>query len=129
MLRVSCYLPVHCANGAEFASFAVCFLEFSGRCVHICEIYAVKYVQKVITKDYLTCNPGKCCEFHVICPCIVRMVQNLRHSLYVSWSSLDGLLVCLLWCGFSEFRVIRGSFGRIARNLVDSLHFSWVLWQ
>ena len=42
---------------------------------------------------------------------------------YVSWSSLDGLLVCLLWCGFSEFRVIRGSCGRIARNLVDSLHF------
>ena len=97
------------------------------RCVHICEIYAVKYVQKVITKDYSTCNHGKCCEFRVICPCIVRKVQSLRHSLYVSWSSLDGLLVCLLWCGFSEFRVIRESSGRIARNLVDSLHFSWVL--
>ena len=53
----------------------------------------------------------------------MRKVQSLRHSLYVSWSSLDGLLVCLLWCGFSEFRVIRGSCGRIARNLVDSLHF------
>ena len=95
--------------------------------MHICEIYAVKYVQKVITKDYLTCNHGKCCEFHVICPCIVRMVQNLRHLLYVSWSSLDGLIVCLLWCGFSEFRVTHGSCGRIARNLVDSLQFSWVL--
>ena len=75
-----------------------------------------------LTKDYLTCNHGKCCEFRVICPCIVRKVQSLRHSLYVSWSSLDGLLVCLLWCGFSEFRVIRESCGRIARNLVDSLH-------
>ena len=82
-----------------------------------------------LTKDYLTCNHGKCCEFRVICPCIVRKVQNLRHSLYVSWSSLDGLLVCLLWCGFSEFRVIRGSCGRIVRNLVDSLHFPWVLWR
>ena len=30
MLRISRYLPVHCANGAEFASFAVCVLEFSG---------------------------------------------------------------------------------------------------
>ena len=30
MLRISRYLPVHCAKGAEFASFAVCFLEFSG---------------------------------------------------------------------------------------------------
>ena len=83
--------------------------------------------KRFLTKDYLTCNHGKCCEFRVICPCIVRKVQSLRHSLYVSWSSLDGLLVCLLWCGFSEFRVIRGSCGRIARNLVDSLHSSLVL--
>ena len=30
MLRVSRYLPVHGAKCAEFASFAVCFLEFSG---------------------------------------------------------------------------------------------------
>ena len=30
MLRISRYLPVHCAKGAEFASFSVCFLEFSG---------------------------------------------------------------------------------------------------
>ena len=83
--------------------------------------------KRFLTKDYLTCNHGKCCEFCVICPCIVRKVQSLWHLLYVSWSSLDGLLVCLLWCGFSEFRMIRGSCGRIARNLVDSLHFSWVL--
>ena len=79
--------------------------------------------KRFLTKDYLTCNHGKCCEFCIICPCIARKVQSLRHSLYVSWSSLDGLLVCLLWCGFSEFRVIHGSCGRIARNLVDSLHF------
>ena len=25
MLRISCYLPVHCAKGAEFASFTVVF--------------------------------------------------------------------------------------------------------
>ena len=31
MLRISRYLPVHCAKDAEFASFAVHFLEFSGR--------------------------------------------------------------------------------------------------
>ena len=60
--------------------------------------------KRFLTKDYLTCNHGKCCEFCVICPCIVRKVQSLQYSLYVSWSSLDGLLVCLLWCGFSEFR-------------------------
>ena len=30
MLRISRYLPVHCARDAEFASFAVHFLEFSG---------------------------------------------------------------------------------------------------
>ena len=30
MLRILRYLPVHCAKGAEFAAFAVCFLEFSG---------------------------------------------------------------------------------------------------
>ena len=30
MLRILCYLPVHCAKGAEFAAFAVCFLDFSG---------------------------------------------------------------------------------------------------
>ena len=83
-------------------------LVYMARGVCIYAKYAVKYVQNVLTKDYLTCNHGKCCEFRIICPCIVRKVQNLRHSLYVSWSSLDGLLVCLLWCGFSEFRVIRG---------------------
>ena len=94
--------------------------------MHICEIYAVICVQKFLTKDYLTCNHGKRCEFRVICLCIVRNVQNLRHSLYVSWSSLDGLLVCLLWCGFSEFRVIRGGCRQTARNLVDSLQFSSV---
>ena len=75
--------------------------------------------KKFLTKDYLTCNHGKCCEFRIVCPCMVRNVQNLRHSLYVSWSSLDGLLVCLLWCGFSEFRVIRGGCRRTARNLQD----------
>ena len=85
--------------------------------------------KKFLTKNYLTCNHGKRCEFGIICPCIVRNVQNLHHSLYVSWSSLDGLLVCLLWCGFSEFRVIRGGCRRIARNLVDSLQFSCVLCQ
>ena len=95
--------------------------------MYICEIYAVKYVQKVLTKDYLTCNHGKCCEFRVICPCIVRKVQNLRHSLYVSWSSLDGLLVCWSWCGFSEFRVICGGCRRTAQNPVDSLQFPLVL--
>ena len=61
-------------------------------------IYA-KYMQKnvckgFLTKDYLTCNHGKCCEFRVMCPCIVQKVQNLRHSLYVSWSS--GLTPSLL---------------------------------
>ena len=30
MLRISCYLPVQCVRDAEFASFAVHFLEFSG---------------------------------------------------------------------------------------------------
>ena len=30
MLRISRYLPVQCARDAEFASFAVHFLEFSG---------------------------------------------------------------------------------------------------
>ena len=30
MLRISRYLPVHCVRDAEFASFAVHFLEFSG---------------------------------------------------------------------------------------------------
>ena len=30
MLRILRYLPVHCAKDAEFASFAVHFLEFSG---------------------------------------------------------------------------------------------------
>ena len=30
MLRISRYLLVHCAKDAEFASFAVHFLEFSG---------------------------------------------------------------------------------------------------
>ena len=69
--------------------------------------------KRFLTKDYLTCNHGKCCEFCVICPCIVRKVQNLWHSLYVSWSSLDGLLVCLLWCRFSEFCVIHGSLGEL----------------
>ena len=83
--------------------------------------------KRFLTKDYLTCNHGKCCKFRVICPCIVRKVQDLRHSLYISWSSLDGLLVCLLWCGFSEFRVIRGGCWRTARNLGDSLQFSCVL--
>ena len=96
-----------------------------GACIYA--KYAVKYVQKVITKDYLTCNHGKCCKFRVICPCIVRKVQNLRHSLYVSWSSLDGLIVCLLWCGFIEFHAIRGGCRRTVRNLVDSLQFSLVL--
>ena len=59
------------------------------RCVHTCEIYAVKYVQNVLTKDYLT----------FIC------VQMLRISRYLpvhcakgaefasftghSWNSLD----------------------------------------
>ena len=66
-------------------------------------------------------------NFALFARALWRKMQNLRHSLYVSWSSLDGLLVCFLWCGFSEFRVIRGSCGQIARNLVDSLHFSWVL--
>ena len=57
----------------------------------------------------------------------MRKVQILRYSLYISWSSLDGLLVCLLWCRFSEFRIIRGGCRRTAQNLVDSLRFSWVL--
>ena len=70
MLRISRYLPVHYAKGAEFASFAV-----------------------------------------------------------YSWSSLDGLLIYLLWCGYSKFRVIHGGCRRTARNLVDSLQFSWVLCQ
>ena len=86
-----------------------------------------KTCAQCVQKYYLSCIHGKCCEFCVICPCNVREMQNLRHSLYISWSSLDGLLVCLLWCRFSEFRVIRGSCGRIGRNLVDSLQFSWVL--
>ena len=30
MLQISRYLPVQCARDAEFASFAVRFLEFSG---------------------------------------------------------------------------------------------------
>ena len=30
MLRILRYLPVRCAKGAEFAAFAVCFLEFPG---------------------------------------------------------------------------------------------------
>ena len=30
MLQILRYLPVHCAKGAEFVAFAVCFLEFSG---------------------------------------------------------------------------------------------------
>ena len=30
MLRILRYLPVQCARDAEFASFAVYFLEFSG---------------------------------------------------------------------------------------------------
>ena len=63
-------------------------VHISNTCSKICAIG--------VNKNYLTCNPGKCCEFRVICPCIVQKVQNLRHSLYISWSSLDGLLVCLL---------------------------------
>ena len=59
----------------------------------------------------------------VVCPCIVQNVQNLRHSLYVSWSSLDGLLVCLLWCGFSEFRVIRGVVGELREIWVIRSNF------
>ena len=30
MLRISCYLPMHCAKGAEFASFAVHFWSSLG---------------------------------------------------------------------------------------------------
>ena len=65
-------------------------LVYNGaRCVHTCKIYAVKYVQNVLTKDYLT----------FIC------VQMLRTSHYLpvhcakgaefasfaghSWNSLD----------------------------------------
>ena len=92
--------------------------------MHICEIYALKYVQNVLTKDYyLTCNHGKCCEFHVICPCIVRKVQNLRHSLYISWSSLDGLLVCLLWC----CKLLKTGFATNYANILKLFLPCWAL--
>ena len=65
-------------------------------------------------------------SFALFARALCEMCRILRHSLYVSWSSLDGPLVCLLWCGFSEFRVIRGGCRRTARNLVDSLQFSSV---
>ena len=58
-------------------------LVYNGaRCVHIDEPYAVKHVQNM-SEDYLSCILGKCCEFHVICPCNVREMQNLHHSLYI----------------------------------------------
>ena len=44
MLRISRYLPVHCAKGVEFVAFAVCFLEFSGRTP---SLFVVVWIQRI----------------------------------------------------------------------------------
>ena len=55
MLRVPRYLPVHCAEGAGFASFAVYFLEFSGWTPSLLVVVRIQQISRDSRKLWANC--------------------------------------------------------------------------
>ena len=55
MLRILHYLPVHCVKGAEFAAFAVCFLEFSGWTLSLLVVVRIQQISRDSQKLWANC--------------------------------------------------------------------------
>ena len=55
MLRILRYLLVRCAKGAEFAAFAVCFLEFSGLTPSLPVVVRIQQISRDSRKLWANC--------------------------------------------------------------------------
>ena len=55
MLRILRYLPMHCAKGAEFAAFAVCFLEFPGWTPSLLVVVRIQRISRDSRKLWANC--------------------------------------------------------------------------
>ena len=79
MLRILRYLPVHCAKGAEFAAFAVCFLEFSGWTPSLLVVVRIQRISRDSWKLWANCV--KSGSFAPIFLGSLAMVRDLKLNL------------------------------------------------
>ena len=76
MLRISRYLPMQCAKDAEFASFAVHFLEFSGWTPSLPVMVRIQQISRDSRELWANCVKSGC--FAPIFLGSLSMVRDLK---------------------------------------------------